>query len=519
MSNLQGTSLDAATFRLLLQVPYRDASHGLVTEAEARLQNPLSGMVGKIIALQQELRFLREELANAQQKQHLPCLGDVWTFRDGFQNPFCSPRQLSSASVSSDCGRRSEQFGFAAASITSRKAMRNRGSCDCELRKAAKRRRKNDEEEGNTTSAAIDRLSHLPQPILSHILSFLDTKSAVQTAVLSRVWRSTWKHVPVLHFRRDSFVHVLTFKRFVRLVLSSRCQNSVRRVSYALNAEPLDAIDKITFGRVIKYALSHDTQQLVLDAGNARFYEFPRLFGSISNCNLKSLELRHIILCGRVRSSVFPMLTTLNLFRCHLDTLDHYEPDIDLISNFPCLMNLVMRKMRCIGPQPVIKVHGPQLVSLELDGMECFEIEIFAPKLKSFQFVTPLYQVDITDPTGWWTDQEYHRGAVQQYLHSFFQGLHDAKSLKLDTYEIQGLRKISGFLEEQPSPFRILDKAGTPKGFSKLTLLSLDRADASLLIAQGTCRVSKQYLHSLFQGLHIAKSLESSTVKGPKMYR
>ncbi|CAN0879839.1 Putative F-box/LRR-repeat protein At4g13960 [Linum grandiflorum] len=39
--------------------------------------------------------------------------------------------------------------------------------------------------------SSIDRLSNLPEEVIHHILSFLDTKSAVQTSVLSQRWRST----------------------------------------------------------------------------------------------------------------------------------------------------------------------------------------------------------------------------------------------------------------------------------------------------------------------------------------
>ncbi|CAI0456240.1 unnamed protein product [Linum tenue] len=37
-------------------------------------------------------------------------------------------------------------------------------------------------------SDTADWLSHLPEPVIHHILSFFDTKSSVQTSVLSRAW-------------------------------------------------------------------------------------------------------------------------------------------------------------------------------------------------------------------------------------------------------------------------------------------------------------------------------------------
>ncbi|CAN1147846.1 F-box/LRR-repeat protein At3g59200, partial [Linum perenne] len=61
----------------------------------------------------------------------------------------------------------------------------------------------------------INRLSDLPDSILHHILSFLDTKSFVQTCILSRRWRYVWKYVDVLTFSKSSFQPNLDLKQSV----------------------------------------------------------------------------------------------------------------------------------------------------------------------------------------------------------------------------------------------------------------------------------------------------------------
>ncbi|KAL7129577.1 hypothetical protein ABFS83_13G076900 [Erythranthe nasuta] len=45
-----------------------------------------------------------------------------------------------------------------------------------------------------------DRLSELPDSLLTHILSFLPTKQSVRSSILARRWRFLWTEVPTLEF-------------------------------------------------------------------------------------------------------------------------------------------------------------------------------------------------------------------------------------------------------------------------------------------------------------------------------
>jgi len=109
----------------------------------------------------------------------------------------------------------------------------------------------NDESDGNE-----DRLSDLPNGVLLHILSLLDTKHAVQSCVLSTRWRHLWKSIPTLTLYASSFSTPKRFAIFVSKVLT------LRDSSVALQALDIDRrgnIDPQLLKKVVNYVCSNNT--------------------------------------------------------------------------------------------------------------------------------------------------------------------------------------------------------------------------------------------------------------------
>ncbi|CAI0493510.1 unnamed protein product [Linum tenue] len=319
-----------------------------------------------------------------------------------------------------------------------------------ELRKSVKIRRRGDEEETPT-----DRLTHLPGPIIYHILSLLETNFAVQTSVLSRDWNRAWKHVPVLNLQRNSFETAAKFNSFVSKVLSLRYNLKLDKVVYVGGDANLPNPGKGNKSvSVINYALSHGAQHLVVHRQSCKtvFRDFSSVFSEYCNGdnnnnnnnkhnnNLKTLDLKLVTLdAGFGACSGFPMLTTLNLTDCDLGN----EGVLTLV-NFPCLENLVVAQ--CFpsdGPGRRMKIYGPHLLTLEVKHTGLCDFDIFAPKLEFLglrQNVSSNGFIDTALPT---LDRAYielttsdvstmGKRRVGHYLNSLFQVLQSAKTLRIN---------------------------------------------------------------------------------------
>ncbi|GAU25865.1 hypothetical protein TSUD_164060 [Trifolium subterraneum] len=161
---------------------------------------------------------------------------------------------------------------------------------------------------------AEDIISTLPDAIICHILSFLETKQAVAASVLSKRWKNLWLSVPTLCFTNTVRDHLTNFqfKDFVYSVLLPRDATfPIKRFHFEVTYDdpircPIDSITKwvnFVVQRKIEYLYLHPNAM-----------GLPKLPVTILTCKtLVVLKLLSFSVEEGFNSVVLPSLKTLHL--------------------------------------------------------------------------------------------------------------------------------------------------------------------------------------------------------------
>ncbi|KAK3004073.1 hypothetical protein RJ639_019945 [Escallonia herrerae] len=115
-----------------------------------------------------------------------------------------------------------------------------------------------------STNDCNDRLSNLPDEILCHILSFLPTKNAVTTSILSSRYFSLWSCIPVLNFHYQPHLHSpQKFVEFVNKVLAGNRSPSINTFKLSFkNCTDLELIS--TVNHLIKVVIKRSIVKMEL---------------------------------------------------------------------------------------------------------------------------------------------------------------------------------------------------------------------------------------------------------------
>ncbi|KAF7842730.1 F-box/LRR-repeat protein 25-like [Senna tora] len=285
----------------------------------------------------------------------------------------------------------------------------------------------------------VDRISILPDEVLHLILSYLETKLAVQTCVLSKRWRYLWTGISTLDFDESSFSDDSSFEEFLNHVLLHRDHSKAIcqfKMSYG-NIEDVDITKS-----VIDFFVEHGRgiQDIVLSSNNIERDFLPHSYWNLLHSwdSLKILTLEDISINANADYE-FVSLITLHLSYCHL-----WNDDVgidDLLNGSFKITAPQLKEFRMsfidyeeIDPDFKMILSFPKLISF------CFEGERMMPV--SFSQKPVLQNLNV-DYCPW------------DYIHfiNVFGAIGGAKFVTLSYRTINALSKFAGFLKGKQSPF------------------------------------------------------------------
>ncbi|KAL8030996.1 hypothetical protein ABFS82_14G319000 [Erythranthe guttata] len=254
-------------------------------------------------------------------------------------------------------------------------------------------------EEQVKVNCGVDRLSCLPYDILGRILSFLDTKSAIRTSLLSTQYRHAWASSTTLHFNLASskYSHAISrsFETNVSHVLQRR-KDYKNLESFRLSLHI--GVTSIFIEECIHYAVQRNIHHLRIRANTKdhRPATLPKLL--LTSSSLITLHLND----ARRDSIELPTSVVLpNLKILHLKNFEFSAKNYngEVFTGCPNLEELVLVKclIRCGDELKVLDVNCLNLKKLEIRYWRSpWEdmIGVNAPNLEFFKLQGSITRID-----------------------------------------------------------------------------------------------------------------------------
>lgn len=234
-----------------------------------------------------------------------------------------------------------------------------------------------------------DRISCLPNAILCHILSFLPTKYAVATCVLSSTWKLVWTSLPNLCF--DDRL-CLEFQRNLDLstVASTRFENFVNRVllsaSGNINKFSLRCCGLVDSSRLklwVSFATMRNVCEIEISLNDDECIELPHCIYTCKTLEVLKLDMNFFI--KTPPTIFFPSAKTLHVI---LNTIDNNFSDW-LFSKCPALEDLSIKgyiygtdSVTLNIPSLTLKRLRLELEAPEEDYITKYKVIIRAPNLE-----------------------------------------------------------------------------------------------------------------------------------------
>ncbi|KAJ4846134.1 hypothetical protein Tsubulata_048359, partial [Turnera subulata] len=238
------------------------------------------------------------------------------------------------------------------------------------------RRRRTD---GEQESLVDDRFSVLPDHIVQHILSFLDTKHAVLFSLVSKKYKNICTSYPNLDFDDRYFKEQDSFADFVTQFFKKKLDGGLKVGRFSFSCQRYTSIDP---ARIINEAVSRQVDHLIV-MPDQLWYNLP---SNLLTCKtLQTLSLKQVELPGWFR---FTTITTLFLTSCSF-----FEGEFDVGLRCPNLTTLTLVGCNFVA----LKVSsGSKLVKLSIDSIVCEKVEISAMELSVLRIKQHFCTMDFT---------------------------------------------------------------------------------------------------------------------------
>ncbi|KEH25345.1 F-box/RNI superfamily protein [Medicago truncatula] len=228
-----------------------------------------------------------------------------------------------------------------------------------------------------------DKLSDLPDCVLLHILSFLNTKYAVQTCVLSKRWKNLWKCLPSLKIGYSNSKCLRGSKNIFYLLFRPRYISSACQV--------FDFKEPQNFEKFLNGCLSNRDQSIplqVFDCVGPQIHiesivkTLPQNLFKLYCHTLTSL---HVSVASPQRtlfpnSLNFPALTSLSLWSFDFRVVG--DGNVEPFSAFKRLKNLILRDCNVHGNRNLC-ISSAKLINLAIDYCN---LELYTPSLCTFVY-------------------------------------------------------------------------------------------------------------------------------------